>query len=535
MYNPESEAYFRNRTEYVEGPWLTFSIPYSGDVARLAKDGDIEYHEVFSGEYTPNKIHSIIIDASQERNGSFDYLGIKAEFEFSPMSMLNDRDWQDKIIGELVNTAQIRGGEYLNFVHSPHEPGVAYVQIDDLTTLRVQVTTEDINSGVLDVRAIRTDEIRRLLPHLLPNENMLDNRMLVVREPYEYIRHGLEVFNKTTNKLVEAITSRKDQPSRARRPIVLEIAPLIDEPITRPQPITPAEEVVAAQPEGSNHGFTETFDQIGGAHLAKKRLKEIAFAIQNRELAKQHGLHPNHFLLYGPPGTGKTSLIKAFINEIDAHLIQIDSTDIGEKWIHQSAENMKKVFKKARSINTDRPIVIFIDEFDSLGTKGKIHSTEDVEVKNVLKQELSNTNSSDSNIIVVGATNAEISTIDSALIRPGRLEKIYVETPSEDELVEIWFGIYAQSYFDLERQFDEQLEWNVESIENKRFDFYELARKMAEVEMTGAHVVEIVRRARTIKMSGIIGVGKNVSEIPEQDRLLTHKELLQAFEQLRKS
>ncbi len=82
--------------------------------------------------------------------------------------------------------------------------------------------------------------------------------------------------------------------------------------------------------------------------------------------------------------------------------------------------------------------MIFIDEIDSIGKKRDSQISHD-EIQNTLNQllvELDGFNNKD-HIVVLGSTNIP-ETLDSALLRPGRLDKIIeFHLPNIDEREEI--------------------------------------------------------------------------------------------------
>ncbi len=77
---------------------------------------------------------------------------------------------------------------------------------------------------------------------------------------------------------------------------------------------------------------------------------------------------PRGILLFGPPGCGKTMLAAAVASEIDAFFIHVDAASIMSKWLGDAEKNVARLFKRARELyqETKKPVVIFIDELDSL-------------------------------------------------------------------------------------------------------------------------------------------------------------------------
>ncbi len=165
------------------------------------------------------------------------------------------------------------------------------------------------------------------------------------------------------------------------------------------------------------------WDDIGGLEDVKQELIEaVEWPLKHKDAFERLGVKPpKGVLLYGPPGTGKTLLAKAIANETEANFISIKGPELLSKWIGESEKAIRQIFEKARQAS---PVIIFFDEIDSLvprrGSQDNSKVTERV-VNQILTemdglQELND-------VIVVGATNRP-DIIDTALLRPGRFDRI---------------------------------------------------------------------------------------------------------------
>jgi transitional endoplasmic reticulum ATPase len=136
-------------------------------------------------------------------------------------------------------------------------------------------------------------------------------------------------------------------------------------------------------------------------------------------------------LLYGPPGTGKTLLAKAVANEAQSNFISIKGPELLNKYVGESEKGVREVFEKARS---NAPTVVFFDEIDSIaGERGRNMGDSGVGER-VVSQLLTELDGiEDLEDVVVIATSNRPDLIDSALLRPGRLDRhVHVPVPDEE-------------------------------------------------------------------------------------------------------
>lgn len=174
----------------------------------------------------------------------------------------------------------------------------------------------------------------------------------------------------------------------------------------------------------------ETLEDVGGYEDVKKELRDsILLPIQKKDLALAYNLKvPSGILLFGPPGTGKTMLMRALANELGYSFIPVTTPEILSQWYGESEKNVAEIFEKARK---GAPTVLFFDEIDAVGKKRELAGTDSVtpRVLNVILQEMDGVKKSAKPVIVIGATNVP-NQLDSALLRPGRFDKIvYMHLP----------------------------------------------------------------------------------------------------------
>ncbi|MGH9923901.1 MAG: CDC48 family AAA ATPase [Nitrososphaeraceae archaeon] len=179
------------------------------------------------------------------------------------------------------------------------------------------------------------------------------------------------------------------------------------------------------------------WEDIGGLDTVKQELQEVVeWPMRFPQMYKQLGhAVPKGILLHGPSGTGKTMLAKAVATESEANFISIKGPELMSKWVGESEKGIRDIFRKARQAS---PCVIFFDEVDSIAPirgGGEIeglgggHSGSERMISQLLTEMDGMQEMHD--IVVLAATN-RVDMIDTALLRPGRFDKIiYIPNPDK--------------------------------------------------------------------------------------------------------
>ena len=172
-----------------------------------------------------------------------------------------------------------------------------------------------------------------------------------------------------------------------------------------------------------------TFADIAGLEDVKEAIRELIITpFRRADLYRRFGMETGGgVLLYGPPGTGKTMLAQAIATEVDAAFFSVKGSDLISKYVGESEQNVKKLFKAARSLPVS---VIFFDEFEVIGrARGNDLQPWSDKLLSELLAQMQGFEKSEGTLLVLAATNMPW-TIDSALLRPGRFNrKIYVSLP----------------------------------------------------------------------------------------------------------
>jgi len=102
---------------------------------------------------------------------------------------------------------------------------------------------------------------------------------------------------------------------------------------------------------------------VGGTTHAKQEVLAIA---ANRLGRQQTTVTQNGILLYGPQGTGKNLLAEATAGEFGVNFYHIRCPELVGQNTGSGAERIRGVFESAAA---NRPIVLFLDEIDSIGSR----------------------------------------------------------------------------------------------------------------------------------------------------------------------
>ena len=164
------------------------------------------------------------------------------------------------------------------------------------------------------------------------------------------------------------------------------------------------------------------FDDVVGMENLKRDMTQVMKIMQNpREYAAKGIRMPKGILLEGEPGNGKTLFAKALAGEAKVNFIPAKATDFESMFMAIGPMKVKLLFRKARR---QAPCIVFIDEFDGIGTvrnySGSAIETENTRIVTALLNELDGFEPTNG-VLVLAATNS-IQALDPALIRPGRFD-----------------------------------------------------------------------------------------------------------------
>ena len=143
-------------------------------------------------------------------------------------------------------------------------------------------------------------------------------------------------------------------------------------------------------------------------------------------------------LFYGTPGTGKTETVLQIARKTGRDIMQVDMSQMRDKFVGESEKNVKQIFTRYRRIcrESDQTPILLLNEADALlGVRltNVEHSVDQMEntMQNILLQEMENFDG-----ILIATTNLT-QNLDGAFDRRF-LYKVEFLKPTPEESRHIW-------------------------------------------------------------------------------------------------
>jgi len=197
--------------------------------------------------------------------------------------------------------------------------------------------------------------------------------------------------------------------------------------------------------------------------LDGNRFKEVVKQLKTRGFAQ--GIVS---LLYGYPGTGKTATVHEIARRTKRDILQVDISNINDKYVGESEKRLKEVFneyRKAKKALSRTPILLFNESDALIGKRIEVRDSVDQmsnNMQNILLEELEKFDG------IFFATTNMTNNMDDAFNRRF-LYKIEFEKPSPAVRMKIW-------------------ESKMKDIDRKWI------RELSYFELTGGQIDNIVRK-----------------------------------------
>ncbi|EFC47198.1 predicted protein, partial [Naegleria gruberi] len=232
------------------------------------------------------------------------------------------------------------------------------------------------------------------------------------------------------------------------------------------------------------------WNKIGGLSNLKQKIRQAAeWPMKYPDSFKRLGLQPPRgILLYGIPGTGKTTLVRTLALSTNSTFIYCNVAQVYSPYVGEAERAIRDIMSKARMMN---PSVVFFDEIDAIvGKRDFSMGGADSVSSRVLSTLLNEMDGIEStkNLLVVAATNRP-DMIDSALMRPGRLEHLLHVPPPDKEAKESIFEIHTKNLGETFLNSSNQLIHRSEFIKNL------VECEEISGDMTGAEIEALCREA----------------------------------------
>uniref|UniRef100_A0A0A9ZGG9 Spermatogenesis-associated protein 5-like protein 1 n=1 Tax=Lygus hesperus TaxID=30085 RepID=A0A0A9ZGG9_LYGHE len=231
--------------------------------------------------------------------------------------------------------------------------------------------------------------------------------------------------------------------------------------------------------------------EIGGLRRIKEvLLQSVQWPLFHADAFKRLNIkNSSGILLYGPPGCSKTSLARAVAAGSNVTFLAVSAADLYSPFVGDTERIIASLFQRARAA---APTLLFIDEIDALvGNRQGQQKRAQERVLSAFLIEIDGVgingeseflrDPSEVRVIIVAATNRP-HVIDTALLRPGRLDKlIHVPPPDLEDRLEILEVITKKMPLD------------------KNVDLFDIAEK-TEL-FSGADLANLCREAALLAMT----------------------------------
>src|SRR6266540_2096625 len=197
------------------------------------------------------------------------------------------------------------------------------------------------------------------------------------------------------------------------------------------------------------------FSDVWGQDNVLARVRENMVFLEDPEAIEEKGGYvPGGILLWGPPGTGKTLMAEAVAGETGKPYVFVDPGAFIAMFMGVGLLKVKGLFRKLRRLALKYGgVIVFFDEADSLGNRGQLmpgpwggpasaRPASGPWAASPSCNCFSYLSEQSTSLLMQSALGSEV---DEALLRPGRIDRIYkVGYPSKAGRIRTYEGYFAK-------------------------------------------------------------------------------------------
>lgn len=211
-----------------------------------------------------------------------------------------------------------------------------------------------------------------------------------------------------------------------------------------------------------NENVTKQIDDFLQEQKFKEKLVQYQLPIANK------------ILMYGATGCGKTMTAKAIAKHLNRKLVVVNLATIISSKLGETSKNIDALFKEAQY----EGLILFFDEFDSLGQIRDYDNKDNSEMKRVVNAILQLIDNFPQKSILMAATN-QIQMIDEALKR--RFEMHLEFTNPTNETLDLYYdkllSNFPENYQNINRVY------NTSFAEAKNTALYQVKKNIIRTEL----------------------------------------------------
>lgn len=242
-------------------------------------------------------------------------------------------------------------------------------------------------------------------------------------------------------------------------------------------------EVVSRSETNLEEHFRNSWASFVGYEMVKRRLYFSVYLPWRSQLrGGKFSLDPTTGILFhGPSGCGKSLAATCLGSSLGLPMIQVRASDVLDKYVGSSEAIIRSIFARARSA---APCIVWLDEVDAIASNRDDESTGVMSrlLSSLLNEMdgISSGSSTSAKVFVIACTN-RLSSLDSALIRPGRLEEhVFLDLPDQIDIAEMLRRVLSSI---------------PPELQTDNFNFDKWSRYLVELGATVADVHGVLREA----------------------------------------